>query len=188
MPPGDPRFDGEFVRIFQASREQADTQVRMSMLSRLSGYLNLLSPGLAEKMRGAIHSDLVELGQANPAGMESELGQMMEQLFAVIGESKHPSLSKHPDPIERANLMGAIAENFHELSDFDFEGPMSNARVRTYMRLGAAMLKEMETASGEHEQALLRVNELMIGARQHLKPAELAAIDQMLRDNGYTPG
>ena len=32
------------------------------------------------------------------------------------------------------------------------------------------------------------VNELMIGARQHLKPAELAAIDQMLRDNGYTPG
>lgn len=188
MPAADPRFDAEFVRLYQASREQADTQVRMSILNRLSGYLDRLSAGPAKSMRSAIHSDLVELGNADPAGMDSELGQMMEQLFALIGASEHPSVSKHPDPMERVNVMAAIAENFHALPDIDLQGPMSNARVRTYMRLGAAMLEELKDASGEHEQALLHVNELMIGARQHLKPAELEAIDQMLRDNGYTPG
>lgn len=183
-----PRFEQEFVRLYEASTREKDPRVRMAMLTKLSGLINGLSPGAARAMREAIHADFVALGNAEPPQMDAQLMQVVEPIFAVIGERADANLAMHPDPLERANLMSQLAQNIQELPNVDQAGPMTNPRVMVYMRLGATMLKEMEHAQGdEHRGALEDVNRLMVAARRHLQPHEVEAINQMLVNAGHTP-
>ncbi|CAN7653247.1 hypothetical protein LJR230_004902 [Trinickia sp. LjRoot230] len=69
LPHPNQRFDGEFDKLYQASRNQ-ESRTRTNMLTVLSGFLDHLSPDAAEKMRGTIHSELVELEKTNPSDMD----------------------------------------------------------------------------------------------------------------------
>lgn len=184
------RFDAEFSTLYRASKNEADPQIRMSMLAGLAGYCTRLSPEHAAGAERVIHDELVELGNAAQAQATGQLhgGADMNAAIEQMYEQAFEMLPQHPDIGERVNVMGALAQNLHTLSDIDQDGPMTNPRVMNYVRLGEMMLGNWEAAKGgPHEQAFEEINGLMAQARSLLKPAEIEVIDRALIARGFTP-